>query len=235
MSGPSAIVLQTQDNCPPGLLGDWAASRGVALDVLRVDRWSALPDPEGYDCAIALGSYASLAGPWPDWVAQEVEWIQHADAVDVPVLGICFGAQALAVALGGSVRRLESPERAWVEVHTNEPVLVPPGPWLALHEDAITLPPLSHELARNRSGAQAFTHGSHLGVQFHPEVTPRLLSRWIADRRVSLKEVGGELLAVARERRQSAATAAVRLFDAFAAHAQVEVTTDRDETRIASA
>jgi hypothetical protein len=35
----SALVLQTQDDCQPGLLGDWSASRGVELDVLRVDRW----------------------------------------------------------------------------------------------------------------------------------------------------------------------------------------------------
>jgi len=40
----SVLVLQTQDNCPPGLLGDWALSRGLALDVLRVDRWSELPE-----------------------------------------------------------------------------------------------------------------------------------------------------------------------------------------------
>ena len=41
----SAIVLQTQDNAPPGLLGVWAERRGVELDVLRVDRWDQLPDP----------------------------------------------------------------------------------------------------------------------------------------------------------------------------------------------
>ena len=99
----SVLVLQTQDNCPPGLLGDWALSRGLALDVLRVDRWSELPDPSEYECAIALGSYASLAGPWADWVAREVEWIRQADAAGVPVFGICFGAQALAVALGGAL------------------------------------------------------------------------------------------------------------------------------------
>ena len=40
----SALILQTQDNCPPGLLANWSASRGVALDVLRVDRWPELRD-----------------------------------------------------------------------------------------------------------------------------------------------------------------------------------------------
>jgi GMP synthase-like glutamine amidotransferase len=230
----SALVLQTQDNCPPGLLGDWAASRGLALDVLRVDRWSQLPDPSGFDCAVALGSYASLAGPWAAWVAREVEWIRHADALGVPVLGICFGAQALAVALGGAVRKLPSPEHAWIELDTADPDFVATGPWLALHEDTITPPPLSYELARSVSGPQAFMTGSHLGVQFHPEVTGGLLARWIADRRDLLARVGGELLATERDWRNAAAGAALRLFDAFAVHARLELRPTPRKTRIAS-
>ncbi len=230
----SAIVLQTQDNCPPGLLGDWAASRGLALDILRVDRWSELPDPSGYDCAIALGSYASLAGPWTNWITQEVEWIRHADAAGVPVLGICFGAQALAVALGGAVRKLPSPELAWIELDTADPDFVGAGPWLSLHEDAIIPPPLSYELARSVSGPQAFMTGSHLGIQFHPEVTSGLLSRWIADRRDLLARVGGELLATEREWGHSAGDAALRLFDAFAVHARIALRATPGKTRIAS-
>jgi GMP synthase-like glutamine amidotransferase len=230
----SALVLQTQDNCPPGLLGDWAMSRGLALDVLRVDRWSELPDPSGYDCAIALGSSASLAGPWAGWVAREVDWIRHADAARVPVLGICFGAQALAVALGGSVRKLASPELAWIELDTADPDYVGAGPWLALHEDAIVPPPLSYELARSVSGPQAFMAGSHLGVQFHPEVTGVLLSRWIADRRDLLARVGSELVATERESGYAAVGAALRLFDAFAVHARIDLGPTRETSRIGS-
>ena len=234
MSSPSALVLQTQDNCPPGLLGDWAASRGLALDIVRVDRWDELPDPAAYDCAVALSSDASVAGPWSRWVAREVEWIRRADAAGVPVLGICFGAQALAVALGGSVKRLDSPERAWIDLDTADPGFVPPGPWLAMHEDGIAPPPLSYEVARNQFGSQAFALGSHLGVQFHPEVTPRLLSRWIADRRQQLKHVADGLLETGRVQRRAAATAALGLFDAFAAHARVELTPNGESTTIAS-
>jgi len=230
----SALVLQTQDNCSLGLLGDWAASRGLALDVLRVDRWSELPDPSGYNCAIALGSYASLAGPWAGWVAREVEWIRHADASGVPVLGICFGAQVLAVALGGAVTKLPSPELAWIELDTADPDFVPVGPWLALHEDTITPPPLSYELARSVSGPQAFMAGSHLGVQFHPEVTIGLLSRWIADRRDLFAPVAAELLETEREWGRTAAGAALRLFDAFAVHARIELPPTPETTRIAS-
>src|ERR1700722_11026054 len=101
----AALVLQAQDSCPVGLIEPWATSRRVALDVIRVDRWPRLPDPADYAFAVALGSDASLADAWPEWVANEVEWLRAAHMLGVPVLGICFGAQALAVALGGSVRR----------------------------------------------------------------------------------------------------------------------------------
>jgi GMP synthase-like glutamine amidotransferase len=108
----AALVFQTQDNCPPGLLCDWAEARAVELDILRVDRWDRLPAPGGYACAVVLGSDASVAGPVRGWVAQLLEWIGRADAAGLPVLGICFGAQALAAALGGSAVRLMSPEHA---------------------------------------------------------------------------------------------------------------------------
>ena len=61
----AALVLQTQDSCPVGLLGDWALSRGIALDIIRVDRWLESPDPGNYDFAVALGSDAALVlGHW---------------------------------------------------------------------------------------------------------------------------------------------------------------------------
>lgn len=214
-----ALVLQTQDNCPPGLLADWAMRRGVELDVVHVDRWPELPDPTEYAFAVALGSHASLTGARPDWVEREIEWIQRADAACVPVLGICFGAQALAVALGGSVRRMARPEFDWIEIDTFDPDRIPAGPWAALHEDSIALPPLAYELARNRAGSQAFTLDRHLGVQFHPEATGSLLSRWISDRRESLPYSAAELLTRAHDHAHAAATAATRLFDAFAAQA----------------
>jgi GMP synthase-like glutamine amidotransferase len=212
----SAIVLQTQDNCPPGLLGVWAERRGIELDVLRVDRWEQLPAPGEYAFAVVLGSDASVAssvaGPVDGWVGRLVDWITRADLAGVPVFGICFGAQALAAALGGGARRLTSPEHAWLELSAQDPDLVPPGPWLALHEDFIVLPGSAHELAHNGFGTQAFVIGRHLGVQFHPEVTPSILRRWVADKHGAIDR---DILANATERCSVGAIAALALFDGF--------------------
>jgi len=211
----SALVLQTQDNCPPGLLCDWAEARVLELDVLRVDRWAELPHASSYSFAVLLGSDVSLAGPPPGWAARELAWIAEADAAGVPLLGICFGAQALAAGLGGSVTRLTTPEHAWIELRDRDPGRVPKGPWLALHEDAIGLPPNGKELARNEFGIQAFAVGPHLGVQFHPEVTPSTLGEWVAAKRGLIRT---DLLTGAAERCRLAADGAFALFDAFIGH-----------------
>jgi GMP synthase-like glutamine amidotransferase len=208
----SALVLQTQDNCPPGLLCDWAEKRAVELDVLRVDRWEQLPSPAGYVFVVVLGSDASVVGPLRGWVPRVLDWIGAADAVGVPVLGICFGAQALAAALGGSAIRLDDPEQAWIELQARDTHRVPEGPWLAIHQDGVVLPAAARELAHNEFGIQAFSIGGHLGVQFHPEVTPSILARWVADKGGL---ISSDLLIGVAERCRLAADSALKLFDAF--------------------
>jgi GMP synthase-like glutamine amidotransferase len=208
----TALILQTQDNCSPGLLCDWAQARSISLDVLRVDRWTRLPSPEEYSAGVLLGSDASLTEVSADWVVRELDWIAEADAAGLPLLGICFGAQALAVAFGGTVTRLPAPERAWIELVERDPAVVPAGPWVALHEDAVELPESASTLARNDVGVQAFAVGPHLGVQFHPEATPSDVARWAADKG---RNIRADLLAGSAERFSLSARSAFALFDAF--------------------
>jgi GMP synthase-like glutamine amidotransferase len=219
---PRAVVIQTQEDAPPGLLGAWAERRGVGLGVVRVDREERLPDPREPAFAVVLGSGASAAGGGPAWVEHTIEWLRAADAAALPVLGICFGAQALAAALGGSVRRNPEPEVGWITVESNDAEHVPCGPWLAWHEDGFTLPPLAYELARNRAGVQAFCHCRHLAVQFHPEVTPRIVSGWAANDHGDLERAGitrGQLDEGTARHAERAARAAMTLFDGFATRA----------------
>ena len=90
------IVLQTQADAPAGLLGEWARKRDIALSVVRADEHDAYPDPRDPDFVVALGSGATAAGGGPEWVEEEIEWLRAADGAALPILGICFGAQALA-------------------------------------------------------------------------------------------------------------------------------------------
>jgi len=220
-----AVVLQTQADAPAGLLDRWALRRGIVLDVVRTDLDEPLPDPREADFAVALGSGASVATGGPPWVAREIAWLREADAAALPVLGICFGAQALAAALGGTVHRLARPEVGWVGVESADEEHVPAGPWMAWHEDGISLPPLAYELASNRFGVQAFCHCRHLAVQFHPEVTPAIVADWAENDHGDLERAGTRPEELATPPGVDAA--ATILFDGFAARAGLSAVASR--------
>ncbi len=217
-----AVVLQHQDDAPPGLLEVWAGHRGLTLEVLRPDR-DPLPDPGDVRaaCAIVLGSDASVAARTEPWIAPELDWLRGADAAGLPVLGICFGAQALAAALGGDVRRAAAPEIGWIRLGEHR-APVPAGPWFAWHEDVLDPPPGADVLARNAVGVQAWATGRHLAVQFHPEVTPRIVEGWASAYGRALADAGVDAAALRDEGAAhggAAYAAAQALFDGFAERA----------------
>jgi GMP synthase-like glutamine amidotransferase len=99
----------------------------------------------------------------------------------VPFLGICFGGQMLATALGGSVAKAPEPEIGWRTVETNAPGLIDPGPWFQWHVDRFTVPDGVRTVARTSRASQAFAAGRSLGLQFHPELTSSVLTTWLGD------------------------------------------------------
>jgi GMP synthase-like glutamine amidotransferase len=225
MARPSGLILQPDPDVPTGLLGSWAQARGIELDAVSLRTGAAVPAPGEHAFAAVLGSVSSLAGEPEPWAHAMLDWIRAADAQDVPILGICFGAQALAAALGGSVHRLARPEIGWVTVASADED-VPPGPWLAWHEDGLVAPPGAQELARNDTGVHAFALHRHLGVQFHPEATPEILGGWAAGGAAVLAGAGVSAAALIEEtvvHADANAERALRLFDAFAARAALHV------------
>ena len=224
-NGVRGAVLRMQATAPQGLLEDWSTARGIALDVIALeDGPLPAPDPATHAFAVVLGSGSSLARDLPPWADDVLSWLRAADTACLPVLGICFGAQALAAALGGSVHRLASPEIGWVEVDSVDAERVPAGPWIAWHEDGLRPPPLAYELASNAFGTQAFCLRRHLGVQFHPEATQEIVEGWAATPRSRLGETGqtiADLRAASREHGAAAVLRAERLFDGFAARAGI--------------
>jgi GMP synthase-like glutamine amidotransferase len=176
------LVLQHQDDAPAGLLAGvlGAAAPASAVRTLAVAD-GPLPAPDGARAIVVLGSDASVVGGGSaPWIPGEIAWVRAAAEAGVPVLGICFGAQILAAALGGDVHRMPAPQVGWVPAPSIDTRILPSGPWLAWHEDAVTPPPGARVLAQDDVCVQAFAAGAHLGVQFHPEVTPAIVEGWIA-------------------------------------------------------
>jgi GMP synthase-like glutamine amidotransferase len=176
------IVIRHHDEDSAGFIADALTARGGELSTHLFPKEGPLPAPGGFDHVVVLGATYAVYDDDPAraWIADELAWLRQADAAAVPVLGICFGAQAMAAAFGGQVAAAARPEIGWTMVESLDPGLIEPGPWLQFHRDRYLLPPQAALLARNATGAQAFRLGRHLAVQFHPEVDGAQLRLWLA-------------------------------------------------------
>ncbi len=202
------------------LLADTFAEHGFDVETFdvvpaaRVDEPAVevtFPDPLCYDVIAALGARWRVYDDalLQSWVADEMRLVRDADAAAVAVLGICFGGQLVAQAHGGSVSRSSAPEIGWYHVDSDDPAVVPAGPWFQWHFDRWTLPPGATEIARNARASQAFMLGRTLAVQFHPELDAALLKLWLADDRdgeaAMLGVDGNELISRTAQLRDSTA------------------------------
>ena len=205
---------------PPALLEEWLQERGIAYRVDETWNDGGATDPTDYAFVASLGSKHSPNDTHVPAVVAELALIERAVANDVPVLGLCFGGQVLAHVLGGTIEAAPRPELGWREIETDDPALIPPGPWLVWHYERFTTPPGAVELARTADAVQAFRHGAHLGTQFHPESTVDIVAGWAAkdaERLTALGiEDGAALLDAPAARHAAARAAAFELFDGFA-------------------
>ncbi len=215
MAPRQILVLEHEREVPAALFADWARGRGHALRVLSVPELTSWPDAGAADVVVSLGSDRSIPASREEWIAREIEFLRAAHDCGVPVLGICFGAQALSKALGGGVSRAPRIGLQWSTLETHERELIPPGPWLRWHEDILTVPPGARELARAEQTPLAFAHGASVGVQFHPEVDADLAHAWIDAWRRKLLEHEINEDALRREVRLAAPGAPARAYDLF--------------------
>jgi GMP synthase-like glutamine amidotransferase len=212
------LIRQHEEMTPPGLLVDWLRERGIPFKV-HPSWLGTAPDLTSYSFVASLGSPYGPNDTHETAVVEELKLIEAAVESELPVLGLCFGGEALSAVLGGRVERAPVPELGWREIQTDDPVAVPAGPWLEWHYERFTTPPGAVELARTADAVQAFRFGPHLGVQFHPEATVDIVSHWASMNAKRLAELGIEdgtaLLAASPERKAAAKAAAFRLFEAF--------------------
>lgn len=159
------------------------ALRERATEVVEhvLDEDGSPPALDGFEAIVVTGAPWSVYGEEVrQWIDGLLERLREAVATDVPVLGICFGAQAFAEANGGWVARARDTEVGLREVETDHSALVPPGPWFMWHGDTFGPPEAAIVIARTEAGPQAYTLGPHLLVQFHPEATAGMVEEWLA-------------------------------------------------------
>jgi GMP synthase (glutamine-hydrolysing) len=187
------LVIQPDPLDDLNRFAGWLESEGVSFDIRRPFEGDSVDEVVDADALIVLGGSMGVmdAEQFP-WLTDLKLLMRRAVSDEVPVLGICLGAQVLAEALGGEVRRgdrgLEAgvAEVIWQPSSVDDPLVGGlPQPSLVghMHGDEISRIPADAELLGTGTTYrnQAFRVGTAWGVQFHPELSPELFSQWKAE------------------------------------------------------
>lgn len=216
----------------PGDYEDWVSvGLGLApdaVDVIAVYRGAPLPALEDISAVVITGSNAMVTDGLP-WMRATEQWLAQAVAHGIPVLGICFGHQILAQALGGRVDyNPRGVEVGTVDIHLtpeaqNHPLFADMPQCFPAQEShsqsVLVLPPGAQKLAFSDGDAhQSFAVAPRaVGVQFHPEFDDDIVREYVRSDRDLLLEQGKDPEAtLARVRPTPEAAALLRRFAVWA-------------------
>lgn len=196
------LVVADDTDRTGGMVVERLRERGA--DLRHLDR-DALGGARVGDASLVLllGSERTAHDPAETSEPHETALVREALAEGVAVWGICYGAQIIARALGGSSRRGAEPEFGWHLVESFDDDLCPPGPWAQMHHDVVDVPPGARVLGRTARATQGFVDTAHgavaIGWQFHPEVDADTYLRWVREESSACRAAGVDPDALALE------------------------------------
>ena len=195
---PILIVLH-QEHSTPAHVGHTLVRQGHKLDIRKPRFGDPLPETlSEHDGAVIFGGPMS-ANDSDDFVKREIDWIGVALKENKPFLGICLGAQMIALHLGKRVY-LDPQARVEIGYHDIKTLAEPVNgtPWpdrvFQWHKEGFDLPTGATCLATSDSPfkTQAFVYGSALSIQFHPEITYQQINRWSGKNTAKLLQSGAQ-------------------------------------------
>jgi GMP synthase (glutamine-hydrolysing) len=184
------LVLDHHPSTGPHRFTEVLDARVELVPWHRVDVAGGDPLPADLDTVagvVVMGGPQSVTEDHP-WLTGELDLLRRLVDADVPVFGVCLGAQLLATALGGEVATREVPEIGFVPLQRTEEGASdeltagwPEGAATVLwHGDEVTsLPDQAVPLLRGAGQVTAWRYGSAFATQAHPEVDVAQLERWI--------------------------------------------------------
>ena len=172
----------------PGYLGTFLENNNVPYEVICIDENITVPqDLDNISGLVFMGGSMNVTDPL-QWVSDEKKLIRNAIDKNIPVMGICLGAQLMSAALGGEITHDPDMEIGWHTVKADIeninhdwlkklPEEFIPFHW---HADTFSIPKgatvLFHSQCRKN---QAFILNNNLAMQFHLEMTIEMVEEWV--------------------------------------------------------
>lgn len=182
----------------PGYIADWLEENGYSVDITHFYMpVYQLPELENIDVLVIMGGpmnvYEDAEYPW---LVEEKAYITNAIAAGKKVLGVCLGAQLIALCCGAKVTKAPVKEIGWYPVYATDQApdwwkeLLAGGPTvLHWHGDRFDIPANALNLAvSDANDNQAFLLNNNvLGLQFHAEATTASLEDMVSHCREELQ------------------------------------------------
>ncbi len=164
------LIQQASDE-GPGIIADWAYLRKYQLLIYHPEQFGILPSIKNSNLLIILGGPMSANQPL-DWLIRERKLISKAIKQNLPILGICLGAQQIAKTLGAKIEP-SNKEVGWDPVYLKKPFNNLPKKLIVLHwhSESFTLPSKAQLLFSSQYlKNQGFLFKDRIvGLQFHLE------------------------------------------------------------------
>jgi GMP synthase (glutamine-hydrolysing) len=192
-----------QINDVHGDFEDWFSGGMGVSDLLQIDVFKHEPLPAAENLAgIVITGSAAMVSAKEDWSERTAKWLAEAVTKGIPILGVCYGHQLLAHALGGRAgpnpagRQIGTVVTQLIDSYTDDPLLrhLPQTfPSQTSHSEVVLeLPPGARRLASSPLDNNFVIRFAKnvWGVQFHPEFSAPVMSEYIRYRSVAIREEG---------------------------------------------
>ncbi len=181
------LVLQHINIEHPGIFLKFMKEDNIQIDTVELNENEKIPNLNKYDAMIVMG------GPMDTWQEEIYPWLKmekenihnFVSIKKKPYLGLCLGAQLLSEAIGGKVKKMDTPEIGVLNVSINSDKSLFNGldknlKTLQWHSyEACDLPPSAKLLASSPvCNVQAFSSEKAFGLQFHVEQTNETVPQW---------------------------------------------------------
>ncbi|MGO9569001.1 MAG: type 1 glutamine amidotransferase [Desulfomonilaceae bacterium] len=219
------IVIMHIESEGPGSLGTYLESVGAETLTVRLYAGDRLPaEFSGFDAVVSMGGPMNVyeEDRYP-FLKEETGFLKQAVEADVPVLGICLGAQMIAKAVGAQVVKSPQKEVGWGSVALTDrgkhdtlfSGLPPVLEVLQWHGDMFHTPSEGLLLASSQDCPhQAFRYRNALGLQFHLEVTEQILSDWFGEsQEIKLYDVMNRFREIRKDLEQNAQSVYANFMD----------------------